>query len=740
MNKLSTSTSGQQHDEIQLSEILAILWGNRWLIGICVAVCYGLAVVQLIITRPVYMANALIQVEEKRSGLAGFGDLAAMLSGNSSASTEIEVLKTRSVLGDVVDTEFLQIVIQPRYFPVIGEFLAWRYRPDEIGQVNTPWFGLNQYSTGGEYIKISGVRISEEFAGAPLLLKAGEAGNYEIFAPGGGLLLSGSVGKTARSADGQTSILVSELLANKGAEFLISVSLRIDAIQRLRDSLEIEETQRKTGVIAVALEGTDKRKIKDVLNAVAKVYQEQNVKRLSQEAERSINFLAVQIPLVRVELEAAEQALNNYRTESSSLDMSLEARMTLQQIVGIEAQLHGLELKESEISSRYKKDHPVYSTLLNQRGKLHLEKDRINHEIAALPDSQQELLRLTRNVEVSNAVYLQLLNKMEELKVIRAGTVGNIRILDFAEVYPHPVKPQRTKSLLVGVLAGIFIGIIIVGIRLIINTGLADPSVVQDKLGLANYGVIPASETQNEIDAGRVSNGRGQSSLLAVVNEIDVALEAIRSVRTSLHFAMMEAKNNIVMIAGPTPGVGKSFVSSNLAALIGSSGQRVLLIDGDMRRGHINKAFRKDRKPGLSNILSEGLDYETVVNRAVLPDVDFISTGSIPPNPSELIMSAAFSALLNKVSRDYDIVLIDTPPAFAVTDAMLIGKLVGTAMLVVRHNTNTLKEVQRTLEEAKQLNVNIKGYIYNCMSEKGAYGDYYNFYYGYRYRYASSED
>ncbi len=731
-----------KNDEIDLSQLLALIVNGKWILLSCIVAAVFYSFLYIIVTKPVFLANALIQVEEKQSGLGSFGDLESLMGGESSSATEIEVIKSRFVLGNVVDKQYLQINIEPHYFPIIGEFLAWRYVGEVEGQLNAPYFGLNQFNTGGEYIKISGLYVSEDLASKELLLQKVGANKFELFSPSGNLLVHGEVGIVAKSDDGKTVILVSELNANPGAKFDISISRRIDAINYLRERLIVSEKGRKTGVIFLALEGTDKRKIKDTVNEVAKTYQLQNVKRLSEEAEQSIAFLNVQVPALRVELEAAEQALNDYRSQSNSLDMALETQATLEQIVSIDAQLNELELKESEISSRYKKTHPLYSALLNQKQRLAIEKQRIEQTVENLPATQQELLRLMRNVEVGSEVYLQLLNKVEELKVLRAGTVGNVRILDEADVLTKAVKPKKALTVLLALFLGFGLGLVIVFVKHLLSAGLVNPSELQERLGIANYGVIPLSKTQIELEKNeknlKIGNG---AKILATENEADLALEAIRGIRTSLHFAMMDAKNNIVMLTGPSPGIGKSFVSSNLAALIGTSGQRVLLIDADMRRGHIHKALGISREPGLSDILSKGLALDSSIHNEILPNVDFLSTGSIPPNPSELIMSAVFTQFLEQVKTKYDIVLLDTPPTLAVTDAILVGKQVGTTMIVVRHNVNTLREVTQAKQEMEQLGVSVKGYIYNFMEyETGGYGSYNNRYYNYRYDNVEGEE
>ncbi|MDU1888341.1 MAG: polysaccharide biosynthesis tyrosine autokinase, partial [Enterococcus faecalis] len=204
--------------------------------------------------------------------------------------------------------------------------------------------------------------------------------------------------------------------------------------------------------------------------------------------------------------------------------------------------------------------------------------------------------------------------------------------------------------------------------------------------------------------------------------------------RTSLHFAMMESKNNILMISGASPNAGKTFVSTNLAAIIALTGKKVLFIDADLRKGYVHKMFGQNQPKGLSDILSGQEVTENVVQKVVGGEFDYISRGQIPPNPAELLMHERFEAILKWASQQYEIVIIDTPPILAVTDAAIIGRYAGTTLLVARYEVNTPKEIAVSIRRFEQSGVTIKGCILNGMVKKASsyYGYGYN-HYGYSY-------
>ncbi|MDY5372338.1 MAG: polysaccharide biosynthesis tyrosine autokinase, partial [Escherichia coli] len=224
-----------------------------------------------------------------------------------------------------------------------------------------------------------------------------------------------------------------------------------------------------------------------------------------------------------------------------------------------------------------------------------------------------------------------------------------------------------------------------------------------------------------------------QSQLLAVGNPTDLAIEAIRSLRTSLHFAMMQAQNNVLMMTGVSPSIGKTFVCANLAAVISQTNKRVLLIDCDMRKGYTHELLGTNNVNGLSEILIGQGDITTAAKPTSIAKFDLIPRGQVPPNPSELLMSERFAELVNWASKNYDLVLIDTPPILAVTDAAIVGRHVGTTLMVARYAVNTLKEVETSLSRFEQNGIPVKGVILNSIFRRAsAYQDY--GYYEYEYK------
>lgn len=721
------------NDEIDLMGLLGTLIDHKWLIAGVTGVFMAAGVAYALLATPVYQANALIQVEAKKNDMLGFSDIGSMLGKESPSATEIELIKSRKNIGDVVDNLQLDIEVEPNYFPVFGEFIARRFKPETANSVAAPILGMNSYAWGGEQLKIAELIIPQELLGEELTLVAGQAGNFKLF-DDNTLLVEGQVDK-AIDKNG-IKLKVDLLQANPGTKFSVTRDPRLTTILNYQKALDVSERGKDSGMIALSLENTEPDVAIQTLNEIANLYVQQNVERTSAEAAKSLGFLRDQLPQVRKDLEKAENALNQFQIRSKSIDISLEAKAILDQIVALDTSISTLKLQKAEMDRKFTPQHPAYRALMGQLAELTSKQQRLAKQVEGLPSTQQELLSLTRDLKVSTEIYTQLLNKSQELDVMRAGAVGNVRLIDTADVdLKTPVKPKKALIVLIATFLGALLGIGWVLFRKALNRGVENPDDIE-KLGLPVYASIPFSSLQ-KVEDDKSTNGRGRTvtPLLASSHPTDLAIEGLRSLRTSLHFAMLEADNNRLMISGPSPKVGKSFVSSNLAAVVAQAGQKVLLVDVDMRKGYIHKMFGIAVENGLSDLLAKRCDLETATHKSEVDNLDVISRGQIPPNPSELLMHKNFTEFLEQVSKKYDLVILDTPPFLAVTDAAIVGRQSGTNLIVSRFELNPAREVELTMRRFAQNGINLKGAIFNGVEKRasakygyGAYG-YYNYEY-----------
>ncbi|VDZ82546.1 tyrosine-protein kinase Wzc [Kluyvera intermedia] len=710
--QISAPASGG--DEIDIGRLVGtVVEAKWWVLGITALFAVG-AIIYTLFATPIYSADALVRIEQNQ-GSALVQDISNALASKPPASeAEIQMITSRLVLGKTVDDLDLDIAVSKNTLPIIGA--GWERL---MGRQN-------------ETVKVTTFNRPASMAESVFTLEVLSRTTYRL-SNGDGFSAEGKVGEGLNKSG--VSLLVAGIAAQEGANFTVTKYSTLGMINTLQNSLSVTEDGKDSGVLTLNMVGEDKDKIRDILNSIARNYVAQNVARKSEEAAKSLEFLEVQLPQVRSQLDVAENKLNAYRQQKDSVDLPLEAKSVLDSMVNIDAQLNELTFREAEISKLYTRIHPAYRTLLEKRRALEEEKSKLSQRVTAMPKTQQEIVRLTRDVESGQQVYMQLLNKQQELKINKASTVGDVRIVDPAITQPGMVKPKKALIILGSIILGLMLSIVGVLLRSLFNRGIESPLVLEEH-GINVYASIPLSEWQKSHDSVKSVNGvkrYKQSQLLAVGNPTDLAIEAIRSLRTSLHFAMMQAENNVLMMTGVSPSIGKTFVCANLAAVISQTHKRVLMIDCDMRKGYSHELLGTTNENGLSDVLVGKATIESSAKRTSIANFDLIPRGQIPPNPSELLMSERFSELLKWGSANYDLVLIDTPPILAVTDAAIVGRHAGTSLMVARYAVNTLKEVETSLGRFEQNGITVKGVILNSIFRRATgYQDY--GYYEYEYQ------
>mgnify|MGYP000064408662 FL=1 len=729
------SNNTQTTQEIDLMALLGALLDRKYFIAGITALFMLVGIVYAVLSTPVYQATAMIQVEDGSASVPGFDDMAGMFESTSAAVTEIELLKSRSVIGEAVDTLKLNITAEPKLFPFIGNRAYRKFIPMSEGDLAEPSFGASSYAWGGESIKIFRFDVPRFAINEEFTLVAQDNNSLALLNADGEQILTGKVGEEL--TNGKFNLTVRELNARPGTEFILTRKDRLNTILDLQAAIGASEKGKDSGIINLSLQSSQPNYAEKVLDKVAAIYVRRNVERNSAEAQKSLEFLEVQLPEIKKQLEYAEQRFNDYQIKRQSINITLETQGVLEQVVKLETKLQELNLKRLELGRKFKKNHPAYQGIIEQIQAVEKQKDQLIGEVGSLPKTQQELLRLKRDVEVSNQIYTLLLSKTQELDIVRAGTVGNVRIIDYAEVNTSkPVKPKKALIVVMATMLGGMLSIAIVFIQKAIHKGVEDPSEIE-ALGIPVYASVPHSEHQDKLTnfiKARKNKVAKAKTILALDNPADLSIEALRSLRTSLHFAMMEAKNNIIAISGPSPGVGKSFISVNLASVLAQSGKKVLIIDADMRKGYLQKQLDLKWDDGLSDYLSGRLNLAQVTKPTKVEGLNVITRGQVPPNPSELLMHSNFSKLVEEVSAAYDIVIIDTPPILAVTDPAIVSAHTGTTLLVARFGQNHLREIELTRDRFEQNGIDVKGLVFNGVLKKAsnAYG-YYG-YYNYEYK------
>ncbi|MBO4829561.1 capsular biosynthesis protein [Fibrobacter sp. UWB4] len=703
--KMTQNMSNASADgEIDILEIIVYL-KSKWkflLVFLFFGVVFGCLAAMWI--RPSFKSDILLQVNVKgnKQGLA-LGEMGALFDVSTPSAAEMELIKSRVILDQVVQDERLCYSAVP-----LNKLDRLMHREGRMDL---------------ELLVIP--RAFEEAKGELVARVTADSSAYEVIGLEGEVVLSGKVGETYRKpfAGDTLAICVKNLTATVGQTFLLTAVHPQVAAGNLLKGLSISEEGKSSGIIRVSLENRYADRVAAILNTVANTYLKQNIEMRSAEAKKTLMFLEEQLPGVKAKLDSAEQKLTSFRNAKGTIDLSGETRLHLEKDVTLQQRIIELEQKKQEVLRLFRAEHPTVRTIEEQQARLRRELARQQRSASSLPVLQQEVLSLQEEVEVNNKLYTNLLNNIQQLRVVQAGEVGNVRIVDQAYEPLKPNKPNR-KLIFLGVMgAFLLLGCFIVYIRRLLSNGVCSSSEVEQATGVGVYGKLPMldGKTLNDVYKPCVAT-----------NPDDPFAEGIRALRTALEFSVFSDGKKVLMVSGLVQGVGKSFVSTNLAASFAMSGKKVLLVDMDLRRGHLFKHSQK----GLCEMLEEenyGDDY--VVK--VMDNFHVLGAGARVVNPGGLLTSSRFSAFLDAFRDKYDLIVLDTPPVFQCSDALLVEKHADYLLCVLKHAAHTIESIQdalNTFDRSTETPLQ-KAFVFNkCERHAGSgYGSY--GYYGYHKKY-----
>ncbi|WP_370451353.1 polysaccharide biosynthesis tyrosine autokinase [Comamonas sp. BIGb0124] len=727
----------EEDSDINLREYFDILLDNKWLIASVTTVALAVGVAYAILAKPVYQTDLLIQVEDSSGASSAaqslLGAASSLFDVKTPASGEIEVLRSRMVIGRAVDATKIYISAQPRYVPVIGRWMASR-----ATDLSTPGFlGAAGYVSGKENITVSEFNVPSILEGEDFILTVGEEKSYTLTTANLEQPVRGVIGVPLlqQTALGPIALTVDSLQGMAGAQFVLNRLSRDGVVDDIQTNLLIAEKGRQSGIINVSLQDSDKSRLVTILDEIGEQYVQQNVQRKAAEAEKTLAFLDVQLPDFKKQLESSEAAYNQYRNRQGTIALDEEAKLALTQTVDLQTKLFEAQQQRRALEERFTSSHPSVQTLDRQIQAWQAQIAGLNTRIKGMPTVQQDALRFQRDIQVNTELYQSLLNNSMQLQLVKEGKTGNVRLLDNAVVPIEPVKPRKGMAVALAFAIGFLLSVILAFIRNSMFRGIRSAQEIEAHTGLNVYTMIPLSPTQKVISQ-QVANKAPGIHLLAHSHAADPAIESLRSLRTSLQFAMLEAPNNRIVITGATPGLGKSFVSTNFAAIVASGGKRVLLIDADMRKGYINQFFGLPRNNGLSDLIVGSIDAQKAIHKNVLSGLDVLTTGTFPPNPAELLMSEAFARIVERVSSDYDMVIIDTAPVLVAADTAAAAKTAGIVMLVARAELTQTGELNESVKRLAHSGCSVNGVLFNGIDTTRRYAGAYGYKYG-GYRYAN---
>ncbi|KXO73777.1 tyrosine protein kinase [Acinetobacter venetianus] len=725
------SQNTNTEDTIDLKELFFALIAQWKLIALCIILSLVFALLYLRATPDTYSVDALVQVEDSKGASAALlGDLSQMIEQKSPAQSEIEILKSRLVLGSVIQALHLDLEIASENNTFSHRLLnktdyETEYSPKTVTfNDGEKFFNINQFDVPNSYLD---KKLSLSFKNNNFRLVDPKTDEIVLTAPLNKLnQLKNQFGTW------KVAIFTNDTF---DANYFVQKNSLPAAVQAILSNYSVAERGKLTGILGLNYQGQDKEHITKVLNAILAAYSAQNVERRSAETAQTLKFLDEQLPDLKKQLDDAERVFNKFRQQYNTVDVTKESELYLTQSITLETKKIELQQQQADLAAKYTAEHPAIREINAQITALDKQITQLNSTLKQLPDIQRQYLQLFREVEVKTQLYTALLNSYQQLRIAKAGEIGNVRIVDTAVEPVEPIKPKKLQILILSIFLGGFLGTLLALLRNMLRTGVKDSTQIEREFDLPVYATVPRSPVQET----RMSILKKKKSIpiLAVKHSDDIAIESLRSIRTAIHFALANAKNNIIMIAGPAPEVGKSFISTNLATIFAQSDKKVLLIDADMRRGYMHKYFDVDIKPGLSEFLSNQVALDQVIHQTEVNGLDVITRGKSPTNPSEMLGSQKFKALLDELSQQYDHIIIDTPPILAVTDGIIISQYAGVNLLIARYSKSQMKELELSLNRFEQAGVKVNGFILNDIQRTAGAGYSYNYAYAYK---ANKED
>ena len=722
--------SSTSEDTIDLKELFFSLIAQWKLIALCIIFSLICALLYLRVTQPIYATDAMVLVEDSKSAasaalLGELSQLSGAMGQKSPADAEIEVLRSRMVLGQVIRDLNLDIEIKAPEDSAFNRLISEKkstvdYTPTEV-----------VYQNKSSVVQIKQLNVPDFYLDEPLQLKFNESNTFQLLHKDE-VVFEGktNVKNQVPSPYGLWQVYIVKN-NNLAPELKITKYALPTAMKNLMLNYGVAERGKMTGVVGLSYQGTDKAHITKVLNHILSVYHKQNIERKSLESTQTLAFLDKQLPLLKQQLEDSEIKFNRFREKYNTIDVTQESELLLKQNIELERLMIELKQKQAELSAKYTNDHPLMAEINAQLKELTGKKEQLNQALKQLPETQRLYLQLYRDVKVNAEQYTALLNNYQQLKIANAGEIGNVRIVDTAVKPFEKVKPKTLIVLILSLFVGGFLGTLLALLRNMMRSGIKDSAQIENELDLPVYATVPRSPVQES--RINILKKKKNIPILAVKNSDDIAIESLRSMRTAIHFALSSARNNLITISGPAPEVGKSFISTNLATILAQSDKRVLIIDADLRRGYLHKYFNLDTQPGLTELLNGQQSLDTVIRPTEVPGLSVISRGKSPTNPSELLSSAQFKNVLEQLSEKFDHVIIDTPPILAVTDGIIISQYTGVNLVIARYAKTQMKELELTINRFEQAGVKVNGFILNDIQrEAGGYGYGYNYAYAYK--------
>jgi tyrosine-protein kinase Etk/Wzc len=717
----------KEDDEIDLMALLlALLRGWKTILffailGLLIGILYSRYV------NPTYKSEALIQIDEKSSGVSALGgDISDLIGAESSkAQTEAELIRSRMILEPVINSLHLRIRLADPNVGAIDRIVNDRTNT----VIHTPE-GVSLTTTDGQ-ASISQFNVSQGYLNQPFTLTRSETGftlsnNLDEF--------KGQLNQPHqfKGADGRIQITVNDLPDNSHAISLTKQSLQ-KTTNTINSALSVVEKGKQTGIIELSMTGNNQQQTSLILEEIVLSYVGQNQSRGTEDTTRTLEFMETQIPLLRKKLEDSEAVFNEFRTKYGTIDVSQEASILLAENSQIDSQLSELKLKKADLTTYYTDEHPLVIQINEQIAVLNARKQKIDNTIAGLPEVQREFLKLSQDTEINREIYLTLLKNYQQLQIAKAGQKGFARIIDLPINTFDAIAPKKLQIMILALLLGGMLGAMLVLLKNLLRNVVKDPERLEAKTGVPVIATVPRSPLLTRLRKNKKSPNR----LLAHADNDSLSYEAIKSLRTNLMFGMpvvgkVGERAKVILITGESPGVGKSFISANLTEVFSQLDKKVLIIDADMRLGELHRMFDMTPDNGLGDYLAQQGELAAAIHPTSIDNIDFMPRGQHPKNPSSLLSGDKFEQMMTELNEHYDYIIIDSPPILAASDAMIMSHYANKVLMVTRYDQSVEGQVAYAIKQMHKADIQVDGIVLNDVQQglMSKYSYHYSYAYG----------
>ncbi len=776
-SQLNLSASSDSGD---FKKILNVLGKQKALSFFIVSIFFMTGLVYAYFMQPTYETYSTIEVSNEDLDISLDAVVRGGIGKNTTLiDTEVEIIKSRNLIEKALDKVGYGI----QYFTSDGykEGELYKNSPIEISELkvkNSLFYGTkfvvksigdNSYTismdSGGIVSKIKNSIYS--FLGKKVN-KIDFSGQYEF---------------SQRIDNSYFSLVIKKVgdFTNNSYSF-ISVN-KDKMINKVSKNLDVFSISKNGSIIKLIYQDNSAKRAKDLLDSLVNIYLDQSVDKKTSQASSALTFVDQQLQEVSKKLQSSAIKLENFKEENNLIDIKTESQATLTNLSNYKSQLSGIKIQESAFAALYNEfktgnygsvsslalDYPVLGTLLNdlqgaksdrigllatvtelhpdavqvsdkisdikmalesaiesisdsiREKKRSLEDTLYNSETKLLkfPEKERELADLQRKYKVNEKTYEFLLEKQAEMSINKASTVSGNRVLDRAVQESVAIKPNISMIAMSSLLLGVIAAMLIAFLRDFLDNKIKTREDLASATRIPFYGVIP--------------HVRSADKMFTIEDQQSIASEALRLIRTNLDFIATQNKSKVIVVTSTVPSEGKTTVSTNLAAVFGASDKKCIVLSLDMRRPMLHKVFSLTNKIGMSTVLSKSSELKEVIwEHKKINNLDIITSGPIPPNPSELMQAGKIGEIIEELRQDYDYIVIDSPPMGLVTDSLLLMKQADISLVVFRSEFSE-KEYIKSLEEmAASYNIDNIGLVLNGVKPKNMSQSFFKYSYTYK--------